>query len=65
MKCPECGGKTKVENTKSDEWHVYRQRRCIKCGFRFYTEESGFVSGKLLNTLVWQAKKRALLKKGG
>jgi len=40
MTCPVCGGKTYVTNTATDEDCVYRQRTCVDCKHRFYTEET-------------------------
>ena len=38
MKCPQCGGKTAVINTR-DKGDFYRRRKCLDCGHRFSTHE--------------------------
>ena len=35
MHCPECGGKTKVRETRG----LIRKRTCLDCGHRFRTNE--------------------------
>jgi len=35
MRCPKCEGKTKVRKV----FNVIRQRFCLACEFRFFTEE--------------------------
>lgn len=39
MTCPNCNGKNKVIDSRSDEDTVYRKRKCDDCGHIFYTEE--------------------------
>lgn len=39
MFCPKCSAKTKVIDSRSCEEEVFRKRKCIKCGYIFYTEE--------------------------
>ena len=41
MKCLKCGGKTMVRRTNQNEKdnEVYRKRKCLECGFKFYTIE--------------------------
>jgi transcriptional regulator NrdR family protein len=41
MKCPECGFKTIVKDTRLNERNEeqYRSRLCVSCGYRFYTVE--------------------------
>lgn len=39
MKCTKCGGNTKVNLTAKDGNKVLRQRTCVSCKNRFYTEE--------------------------
>ena len=49
MYCKECGGKTIVIDTRSFENEVYRKRKCIVCGRKFFTaetEDDGFEDGK-------------------
>ena len=37
--CPVCGGKTEVLDSRSDCESVKRKRKCLECGYRFYTVE--------------------------
>lgn len=49
MHCNECGGKTIVIDTRGFENEVYRKRKCLGCGRKFYTaetEDNGFEDGK-------------------
>ena len=39
MKCMACGGETKVLDTASNDDHVARRRKCLKCGTVFFTSE--------------------------
>lgn len=41
MKCPKCGGKTRVRDNVNDEQanERYRRRLCKSCGHEFYTIE--------------------------
>lgn len=39
MKCSKCGGNTKVIVSAKDGEKVLRQRECISCKKKFYTEE--------------------------
>lgn len=39
LECPECKGKTKVINVRTCLGATYRQRKCLNCGFTFFTEE--------------------------
>ena len=41
MKCPKCGGKTRVRDNVNNEKtnERYRQRKCLECGHTFYTIE--------------------------
>lgn len=39
MTCPVCGGNTKVTNSRRNENTVVRERTCIECGKKFYTQE--------------------------
>ena len=39
MICPKCGGALTVVDSISDDNSVYRRRRCVECGNRFYTRE--------------------------
>ena len=40
MTCPYCEGKTKVVDTVCDVDCVYRERKCVTCGYRFLTTET-------------------------
>lgn len=39
MICPKCGGALAVVDSISDDNSVYRRRKCVECGNRFYTRE--------------------------
>lgn len=39
MTCPVCGGKTTVVCTRADCEGVYRRRKCLMCGYHFFTSE--------------------------
>ena len=40
MICPNCGGKTKVQETRTDGELVIRHRKCPGCKLRFRTAEA-------------------------
>lgn len=40
MDCPNCGAQTKVVNTLSYGWEVYRRRLCQTCNRSFETVET-------------------------
>lgn len=41
MKCPKCGAKTRVVETRSEDIYneTYRKHKCENCGHVFYTRE--------------------------
>lgn len=39
MTCPYCDAKTIVHDSRDLGDHVVRERLCLECGERFYTEE--------------------------
>ena len=39
MNCPKCDGQTKVTKSARDCESVHRERQCLECGIKFYTEE--------------------------
>ncbi len=39
MNCPVCAGKTTVTRTVADCESVHRERKCLECGYVFYTAE--------------------------
>lgn len=39
MTCPVCGGEVEVNKSYSDCETVARKRKCVECGYVFYTEE--------------------------
>ena len=39
MECPECGGNTRVLDSRKYAGAVYRKRKCKLCHFIFWTEE--------------------------
>ena len=38
MNC-KCGGNSKVVSTVKKDIYVFRQRKCVECGRKWYTEE--------------------------
>ena len=38
MKCV-CGGKTRVKETRGNDYAIYRVRKCLACGDEFVTKE--------------------------
>lgn len=42
MKCPSCGGATKVIDSRKKPEYLYRRRVCRLCGTRFSTKEVAF-----------------------
>lgn len=60
MKCPKCGGDSKVTDSRKAHDEIYRRRACKKCGYSFYTfeaiDESENVK-KLLSKIVIARKK--------
>jgi transcriptional regulator NrdR family protein len=40
MTCRICGGEVRGTGTQSEGGKVYRERKCLGCGRRFYTEEN-------------------------
>lgn len=69
MTCPKCGGKCQTEETlDSPDNEVYRQKRCLNCGHKFFTLEFTVeydeVFQKEWRTLV-RPKKKGLRKYGG
>lgn len=46
MKCSQCGGKTKVIMVRTDNKQiVHRRKKCVDCGYAFYTKEYEVVMG--------------------
>lgn len=46
MKCPECGGKTKVITVRVDSKNtVHRRKQCLQCNNIFFTKEYMVVMG--------------------
>lgn len=39
MNCPVCGGDNKVICSRKDCESIYRRRKCLDCGYIFYTTE--------------------------
>lgn len=39
MTCPVCGAETKVMCCRKDCESVVRRRKCVECGYVFYTQE--------------------------
>lgn len=37
--CPVCGGETRVTSSRSDCESVQRRRKCVDCGYKFFTSE--------------------------
>lgn len=64
MVCPNCGGKTKVKESRADSDVIYRRRRCIDCNYIFYTEEVDSESAKAeLNRFRTAARSTSKVKK--
>ena len=40
MICPKCGGRTDVLAVKTYDDGKIRKRRCVECGYGFFTKES-------------------------
>lgn len=62
MKCPYCGGTTRVINSRESGGETLRERLCIVCFKDFYTTEalSETKATRLrINRAVTEAKKRA------
>lgn len=53
MKCPKCGGRTTVFDTRSDGTATYRHRNCTKCHYTFYTAEMATSGAKYGMAKVW------------
>ena len=58
MKCSKCGGDTKVNTSIKDGEKVLRQRKCISCKNKFYTEELVNDSIKVRTRLHWLRTQR-------
>ena len=39
MNCPVCAGRTIINRTVADCESVHRRRKCLDCGYIFYTAE--------------------------
>lgn len=39
MKCPKCGSKTFIFDSREKDNRMWRRRMCDTCGYRFTTEE--------------------------
>ena len=39
MLCPNCDGSVEVQETINQTRCTYRQRKCLNCGFKFYSKE--------------------------
>ena len=40
LKCPKCGGKTRIIWVRHKKEFTVRSRECVKCGYRFITKEA-------------------------
>lgn len=40
MVCPKCRAKIIVIDTVSESNRITRRRKCVKCSYRFFTEET-------------------------
>lgn len=56
FQCPQCGGATKVKDSRAVRGpsYVRRRRRCLNCGFRFTTYERWAESDEAANLLLKQ-----------
>ena len=52
MKCPVCGGKTKITRTEKYDTVVRRCRCCVKCGWHFNTAEEEMHECRLKNDYI-------------
>lgn len=59
MDCPNCGAQTKVVNTISYGWEVYRRRLCQTCNHRFETVEKIFVDKNKTTAKMRYKRKKA------
>lgn len=48
MECLNCDGKTKVEDSICYAGSVYRRRKCLECGFAYWTEELEVIDHKII-----------------
>lgn len=39
MKCPKCGGKTVVFDSRPRDGTIWRRRKCTDCGYRYSSYE--------------------------
>lgn len=68
MVCPNCDGEIKVLDTISTDTANYRQRKCLVCGYKFFSEETITNQDKISALFAeWstQRSKKARLKKKG
>lgn len=58
LRCPKCGERTKVTDSRvkgsPEKAHVYRRRKCRKCGMRFSTYEV-----RVLEIVGWEQGKNS------
>ena len=59
MTCPVCGEKTKVTNSQADSDCVYRERQCVVCKHKFYTEEVESEDRNTINQLAYNHRIRS------
>lgn len=59
MKCPKCGGDSKVKDgvQVDDTNQRLRQRKCLKCDHTFYTRESVIIEN-IAFKYIWRANHR-------
>ena len=60
MTCPECGGESRVTDTRSDKEGVYRRRKCKVCNRNFFTVEAVSSPNKFRNATNWYINRRKL-----
>ena len=56
MKCPNCNGKTIVQDSRPGELVVVRHRKCLECKLRFRTVE--MVEDPLVNEKILAMRRR-------
>ena len=66
MRCPECGGKVIVKDTRKAGDEVLRKRQCLTCGAKVYTyeaiDETDYVRRRLIKIHERELKKRVISK---
>lgn len=64
MRCPICGGRTKVLDVREKQGKMKRRRECLDCFTRFTTEEK-LIMNSLGEYLVRRLVEKTESQKGG